>query len=157
MKGWVENPQLVIDHGEGVKLYDTEGKEYLDAISSLWVNIHGHNRKEINDAIIAQLGKIEHSTLLGLINEPSAELAEKLVEVLPEGLNKVFYVDDGATAVEAALKIAFQYWQYKGKPENRRSSIWAIPTMATRLALFPSATSKCFTAPTNRFCFRRTA
>ena len=119
MKGWVENPQLVIDHGEGVKLYDTDGREYLDAISSLWVNIHGHNRKEINDAIIAQLGKIEHSTLLGLINEPSAELAERLVQVTPEGINKVFYVDDGATAVEAALKIAFQYWQYKGKPEKQ--------------------------------------
>ena len=70
MKGWLENPQLVIDHGEGVKLYDTEGKEYLDAISSLWVNIHGHRRKEINEAIIAELNKVEHSTLLGLINEP---------------------------------------------------------------------------------------
>ena len=90
MKGWLEAPQLVIDHGEGVRLYDTKGREYLDAISSLWVNIHGHRRKEINDAIIAELNKIEHSTLLGLINEPSAELAEKLVEVTPAGLNKVF-------------------------------------------------------------------
>ena len=119
MKGWLENPQLVIDHGEGVKLYDTEGKEYLDAISSLWVNIHGHRRKEINEAIIAELNKVEHSTLLGLINEPSAELAEKLVDVTPEGLNKVFYSDDGSTAVEAAIKIAFQYWNYAGYPEKK--------------------------------------
>ena len=119
MKGWLENPQLVIDHGEGVKLYDTEGKEYLDAISSLWVNIHGHRRKEINEAIIAELNKVEHSTLLGLINEPSAELAEKLVEVTPDGLNKVFYSDDGSTAVEAAIKIAFQYWNYAGHPEKK--------------------------------------
>lgn len=119
MKGWVENPQLVIERGEGVRLYDTEGKEYLDAISSLWVNIHGHRRREINEAIIAELNKIEHSTLLGLINEPSAELAEKLVQVTPEGLNKVFYSDDGSTAVEAAIKIAFQYWNYAGYPEKK--------------------------------------
>ncbi|MED9853259.1 MAG: adenosylmethionine--8-amino-7-oxononanoate transaminase [Succiniclasticum sp.] len=119
MKGWLEAPQLVIDHGEGVRLYDTEGREYLDAISSLWVNIHGHRRKEINDAIIAELNKVEHSTLLGLINEPSAELAEKLVEVTPAGLNKVFYSDDGSTAVEAAIKIAFQYWNYAGHPEKK--------------------------------------
>ncbi len=119
MKGWVENPQLVIDRGEGVKLYDVDGKEYLDAISSLWVNIHGHRRKEINEAVIAELNKIEHSTLLGLINEPSAELAEKLVEVTPAGLEKVFYSDDGSTAVEAAIKIAFQYWNYAGHPGKK--------------------------------------
>lgn len=119
MKGWVENPQLVIERGEGVRLYDTEGREYLDAISSLWVNIHGHRRREINEAIIAELNKIEHSTLLGLINEPSAELAEKLVQVTPEGLDKVFYSDDGSTAVEAAIKIAFQYWNYVGHPEKK--------------------------------------
>lgn len=119
MKGWVENPQLVIDHGQGVKLYDVDGNEYYDGISSLWVNIHGHNRAEINQAIIDELGKVEHSTLLGLINKPSAELAQKLVEVTPEGLNKVFYSDDGSTAVEAAVKMAFQYWQFVGKPEKQ--------------------------------------
>lgn len=90
MKGWVENPQLVIEHGDGVKLYDTEGRGYYDGISSLWVNIHGHRRREIDDAIKAQIDKISHSTLLGLINQPSAEFAEKLVEITPEGLNKVF-------------------------------------------------------------------
>lgn len=90
MKGWVENPQLVIERGDGVKLYDTEGRGYYDGISSLWVNIHGHRRREIDDAIKAQIDKISHSTLLGLINQPSAEFAEKLVEITPEGLNKVF-------------------------------------------------------------------
>lgn len=119
MKGWVENPQLVIERGEGVKLYDSEGREYYDGISSLWVNIHGHRRKEIDDAIKAQIDKISHSTLLGLINQPSAEFAEKLVEITPEGLKKVFYSDDGSTAVEAAVKIAFQYWQFKGRPEKQ--------------------------------------
>ena len=79
MKGWLEAPQLVIDHGEGVRLYDTEGREYLDAISSLWVNIHGHRRKEINDAIIAELNKVEHSTLLGLINELQKRLNTAMI------------------------------------------------------------------------------
>jgi adenosylmethionine-8-amino-7-oxononanoate transaminase len=118
MKGWVENPQLVIERGEGVMLYDTEGKAYYDGISSLWVNIHGHHRQEIDKAIKEQLDLIAHTTLLGLINKPSAEFAEKLVKAAPNGLNKVFYSDDGSTAVEAAVKIAFQYWQFKGRPEK---------------------------------------
>lgn len=120
MKGWNENKQLVIDHGEGVKLYDVEGNAYYDGISSLWVNIHGHRRREIDEAVKKQLDKIAHTTLLGLINKPSAELAKKLVEVTPKGLNKVFYSDDGSTAVEAAVKIAFQYWQHKGLPEKQQ-------------------------------------
>ena len=120
MKGWNENKQLVIDHGEGVKLYDVEGNAYYDGISSLWVNIHGHRRWEIDEAVKKQLDKIAHTTLLGLINKPSAELAKKLVEVTPKGLNKVFYSDDGSTAVEAAVKIAFQYWQHKGLPEKQQ-------------------------------------
>lgn len=132
MKGWVENPQLVIERGDGVKLYDTEGRGYYDGISSLWVNIHGHRRREIDDAVKAQIDKISHSTLLGLINQPSAEFAEKLVEITPEGLNKVFYSDDGSTAVEAAVKIAFQYWQFKGRPENSSLLISAILTTAIR-------------------------
>ena len=119
MKGWNGKDQLVIDHGKGVKLYDTKGKSYYDGISSLWVNIHGHRRKEIDQAIKKQIDKISHSTLLGLINKPSAEFAKMLVEVTPKGLDKVFYSDDGSTAVEAAVKIAFQYWQFKGKPEKR--------------------------------------
>jgi len=118
MKGWVENPQLVIERGEGVMLYDTEGKAYYDGISSLWVNIHGHHRPEIDQAIKEQLDLIAHTTLLGLVNKPSAEFAEKLVKATPNGLNKVFYSDDGSTAVEAAVKIAFQYWQFKGRPEK---------------------------------------
>ena len=87
MKGWNENQQLVIVHGEGVKLYDTEGNAYYDGISSLWVNILGHRRREIDEAVKKQLDKIAHTTLLGLINKPSAELAKKLVEVTPKGLN----------------------------------------------------------------------
>lgn len=118
MQGWCEQEQLVIERGDGVWLYDTEGLAYYDGISSLWVNIHGHRHPEINKAIINELNNIEHSTLLGLINKPSAELAERLIAVAPAGLAKVFYSDDGSTAVEAAVKMAFQYWQLKGQSQK---------------------------------------
>lgn len=120
MQGWLENKQTVIVEAEGVRLKDSEGRVYYDGVSSLWVNLHGHRRKEIDAAIIAQLGKVAHSTALGLANVPAAEFAEMLVKVTPEGLDKVFYSDDGSTAVEVALKMAFQYWQHQGKPEKKR-------------------------------------
>jgi adenosylmethionine-8-amino-7-oxononanoate aminotransferase len=113
MKDWIGKEQLMIERGEGVYLYDTDGNRYLDGISSLWVTVHGHRKKEIDQAIKKQLKKIAHSTLLGLSNAPSAELAQKLVEIAPKGLNKVFYSDSGSTAVEIALKIAFQYKKKK--------------------------------------------
>jgi len=111
MKEWVENEQLIIERGEGIKLYDTEGNSYYDGVSSIWLNVHGHQKKELNDAIKEQLEKISHTTMLGLANVPATELAEKLVQITPEGLNKVFYSDSGSTAVEIGLKMAFQYWQ----------------------------------------------
>ncbi|GAB6138686.1 adenosylmethionine--8-amino-7-oxononanoate transaminase [Halanaerobaculum tunisiense] len=112
MKEWVEkDEQLIIERGEGIKLYDTEGNEYYDGVSSIWLNVHGHQKEELDQAIKGQLGKIAHSTMLGLANEPATNLAEKLVEISPQGLNKVFYSDSGSTAVEIGLKMAFQYWQ----------------------------------------------
>jgi len=113
MRDWAGNEQLIIERGKGVYLYDTDGNKYLDGVSSLWVNVHGHHKKEIDKAIKDQLNKVAHSTLLGLANVPSIELAKKLVEITPKGLNKVFFSDNGSTAVEVALKIAFQYWQQK--------------------------------------------
>jgi adenosylmethionine-8-amino-7-oxononanoate aminotransferase len=113
MRDWDRNQQIIIEKGEGAYIYDINGKKYLDGVSSLWVNVHGHRKKEIDRAILRQLKKIAHSTLLGLGNVPSIELAKKLVEITPDGLNKVFYSDSGSTAVEVALKIAFQYWQQK--------------------------------------------
>lgn len=104
-----EDPPLIV-RGEGGYLFDTKGRKYLDGVSSLWANVHGHCRPEINEAIQKQMEKVSHSTLLGLGNVPSTLLAKKLVEITPAGLNKVFYSDAGATAVEIALKIAFQYW-----------------------------------------------
>ncbi|MCX7781820.1 MAG: adenosylmethionine--8-amino-7-oxononanoate transaminase [Negativicutes bacterium] len=120
MKGWLNNPQTVIAEAQGIKLIDTDGREYYDGVSSLWVNIHGHRRPEIDRAIIEQLGKVAHSTALGLANVPASLLAEELVKITPPGLNKVFFSDDGSTAVEVAIKMAFQYWQHKGKTGKRR-------------------------------------
>lgn len=117
---WVKTDQLVIARGEGVKLIDTDGQAYYDGVSSLWVNLHGHRRPEIDAAIRAQLDEIAHSTMLGLINKPASELAERLVKAAPAGLAKVFYSDDGSTAVEAALKMAFQYWQHQGRPQKQQ-------------------------------------
>jgi len=123
MQDWVENEQLVIERGEGVYLYDTEGRKYLDGVSSLWVNVHGHRKKEIDEAIKKQLNKIAHSTLLGLGSVSSIELAKKLVEIAPKGLTRVFFSDNGSTAVEIALKIAFQYWQQQASLANSNDQI----------------------------------
>jgi len=113
MKDYEKSSPLVIEKGRGSYLYDTEGNRYIDGISSLWVTVHGHRKKKIDDAIISQVKKISHSTLLGISNVPAVELAEKLVKITPKGLSKVFYSDNGSTSVEIALKIAYQYWQQK--------------------------------------------
>ncbi|OGC21404.1 adenosylmethionine--8-amino-7-oxononanoate transaminase [candidate division WOR-1 bacterium RIFOXYB2_FULL_42_35] len=116
MQDWLKNEQLVIAEGKGSYLYDTKRNKYLDGVSSLWVTVHGHRKKELNQAIKKQLDKLAHSTLLGLANVPSIELAKELVKITPKDLNKVFYSDNGSTAVEIALKIAFQYWQQIRSP-----------------------------------------
>ena len=120
MQQWLDAPQTVITDAKGIKLYDAAGKSYYDGVSSLWVNIHGHRRPEIDAAITEQLQHVAHSTALGLASVPAARLAERLVEVSPAGLKKVFYSDDGATAVEIALKMAFQYWQIKGRSKKTK-------------------------------------
>jgi adenosylmethionine-8-amino-7-oxononanoate aminotransferase len=121
MKDWEKGAQVIIESGKGSILTDVDGKKYIDGVSSLWVTVHGHRKKEIDNAIIKQLGKISHTTLLGLSNVPAILLAEKLFELAPTGLTKVFYSDSGSTSVEIALKIAFQYWQQKG-PEFQRKT-----------------------------------
>ncbi|WP_339209662.1 adenosylmethionine--8-amino-7-oxononanoate transaminase [Paenibacillus sp. FSL K6-3182] len=114
MKDYNNADPLIIERGEGIMLYDVQGRAYYDGFSSVWLNVHGHNVPELNQAIREQLGRVAHSTLLGMANVPAIELAEKLVEITPEGLNKVFYSDSGATGVEIAIKMAFQYWHNKG-------------------------------------------
>ncbi|MDP2936672.1 MAG: aspartate aminotransferase family protein [Dehalococcoidia bacterium] len=118
MQEWEEGEPLIIDEAKGNRLRDTQGRWYLDGVSSLWTNLHGHRRREIDRAIIRQLRKVSHSTLLGLANVPSILLAQRLVEIAPAGLSRVFYSDSGSTAVEIALKMAFQYWQ-QVSPETR--------------------------------------
>lgn len=120
MQDWVREPQMTIAAAQGVKLIDTDGKEYYDGVSSLWVNMHGHRQPTIDQSIIDQLGKVAHTTMLGLNNIPATELAEQLVAIVPPGLTKVFYSDDGSTAVEIAIKMAFQYWQLSGRPQKTK-------------------------------------
>lgn len=119
MKDYNSSDPLIIERGEGIMLYDVHGRAYYDGFSSVWLNVHGHNVPELNQAITEQLGKVAHSTLLGMANVPAIELAEKLVGIAPKGLNKVFYSDSGATGVEIAIKMAFQYWHNKGRPEKK--------------------------------------
>jgi len=120
MRDWVGDEPLIVERAEGNWLIDTRGNRYLDAVSSLWVNVHGHRRREIDAAIRAQLDRVAHTTLLGLGNVPAIELAERLVGVAPAGLAKVFYSDSGSTATEIALKMAFQYWRQRGRPEKQQ-------------------------------------
>jgi lysine--8-amino-7-oxononanoate aminotransferase len=114
MKDYNNADPLIIERGEGIRLYDVQGRAYYDGFSSVWLNVHGHNVPELNQAIADQLGRVAHTTLLGMANIPAIELAEKLVGIAPKGLNKVFYSDSGATGVEIALKMAFQYWHNQG-------------------------------------------
>lgn len=111
MQEWEEGDPLIIVAARGSYLIDRQGRKYLDGVSSLWTNVHGHHRPEINQAIIRQVRQVSHSTLLGLANEPSILLAKSLVQMAPACLTRVFYSDSGSTAVEVALKMAFQYWQ----------------------------------------------
>lgn len=119
MREFVADDAPIIASADGFELIDTDGRRYLDGVSSLWCNVHGHRVPEIDRAIREQLGRVAHSTLLGLSNVPSIELAAELVRRAPAGLTKVFYSDDGATAVEVALKLTYQFHRQKPHPEPR--------------------------------------
>ncbi len=121
MLEYAEETTPIIVAGEGFDLLDSEGRRYLDGTSSLWCNVHGHRVPELDQALKDQIDRISHSTLLGLANGPSAELAKLLVDRVPPGLNHVFYSDDGATAVEAALKMAFQFHAHRGADPQRKN------------------------------------
>ena len=118
MKDWAENPVVIIEKGRGNFLIDTRGRRYLDGVSSLWCNVHGHRVKAIDAAVKKQLGKIAHSTFLGLSSVPAIELSKKLIDLAPPGLTKVFYADSGSECVEVALKMAYQYWKLKGNKQK---------------------------------------
>jgi adenosylmethionine-8-amino-7-oxononanoate aminotransferase len=118
MKLWVDEEPLVITAADGMHLIDSDGNRYLDGVSSLWCNVHGHRVPEIDAAIRAQLDKVAHTTMLGLASEPAILLADRLMKLVPAGLTKVFYSDAGATATEVAFKLAAQYWHNVGRPEK---------------------------------------
>jgi adenosylmethionine-8-amino-7-oxononanoate aminotransferase len=120
-KDWHDAEPLIIARGEGVHLFDDRGRRYLDGVGSLWCNVHGHRHPRLDAAIRQQLDRVAHTTLLGATHPPAIELARRLVELAPEGLSRVFFSDDGATAVEVALKMAFQFWRQKDQPEPGRT------------------------------------
>ena len=119
MKLWAGSDPLVISAAEGMYLIDSDGNRYLDGVSSLWCNVHGHRVLEIDQAIRGQLDRVAHTTLLGLASEPSILLAERLMKLVPQNLKKVFYSDAGATATEVSFKLAAQYWHNIGRPEKK--------------------------------------
>ncbi|OFV92643.1 MAG: adenosylmethionine--8-amino-7-oxononanoate transaminase [Acidobacteria bacterium RIFCSPLOWO2_02_FULL_61_28] len=118
MREWFAEEPLVIERAEGNTLIDSDGNRYFDGVSSLWSNVHGHGRREIVEAIRVQLDAVAHTTMLGLTHVPGTVLAKRLIEAAPPGLERVFYSDSGATAVEIALKMAFEYWQLRGESER---------------------------------------
>ncbi len=120
MADWLDEEPLIVAEAEGCWLVDTEGRRYLDGVASLWCNVHGHRHPTLDAALRAQLDRVAHTTLLGLGNVPSIELAHALVQVAPPGLTRVFYSDAGATAVEAALRMALQYQQLRGETARTR-------------------------------------
>lgn len=120
MKDWLAEEPVIIESGEGAMFRDTKGREYIDANSSIWTNLHGHRHPAITQAIKDQLDQIAHSSFLGLSNAPAIQLAEKLVNIAPRGLTRVFYSDDGSTAMEVAVKMALQYWRHRQQPQRTK-------------------------------------
>jgi adenosylmethionine-8-amino-7-oxononanoate aminotransferase len=113
--GWEREAPVMIERGNGSTLYDTDGNAYIDGVSSLWCTVHGHRHPVIDAAVKAQLDRIAHSTMLGLSHPGAARLADRLVRLAPRGLRRVFYSDNGSTAVEVAVKMAYQYWRQRGQ------------------------------------------
>ena len=120
-RGWEGEEPLVVSEADGCWLFDDHGRRYIDGVSSLWCTIHGHRHPVLDLAVKDQLDRVAHSSMLGLTHGPAVELAKRLVEIAPQGLTRVFYSDSGSTAVEIALKIAFQYWQQQGGKHARRT------------------------------------
>jgi adenosylmethionine-8-amino-7-oxononanoate aminotransferase len=119
MRDWNSSDNKVIVRGKGFYLIDTEGNKYLDGNASMWCNVWGHSTNKVIETMVKQLRTIPHSTLFGLSNAPSAKLAEKFVKVA-KGMQKIFYSDNGSTAVEVAMKMALHYWINKGNREKKR-------------------------------------
>src|SRR5215212_2092417 len=122
-QGWVEEEPLIVERAAGTDLIDVDGRRYIDGVSSLWCNVHGHCHPRIDAAVRDQLGRVARSTMLGLSHQPGIELARRLAELAPPGLTRVFYSDSGSTATEIALKMAFQYWRQRGEQRTKFVSL----------------------------------
>lgn len=120
MQEYLASPQLHVERGQGCWLWDSEGKRYLDGNASVWTNTFGHNDPELNTALETQLHKVAHSTYLGLSHPAGAELGQRLCAQAPDGLERVFFSDNGSNAIEIALKLSYQYWQLQGQPQRQR-------------------------------------
>lgn len=120
MKDYEEMPPIIIDHGKGLYLYDKNGKEYIDIISSWWCNLLGHCNPKINEAIVAQIGKLEHVIFANFSHEPAIKLCEELIKLVPKGLMKFNFSDNGSASVECALKMSFQYQYQTGNSKRTR-------------------------------------
>jgi len=124
-RGWASEPPIVIERGEGCTLYDTDGRAYLDGTASLWCNVHGHSHPALDAALRAQLDRVAHTTMLGMSHPGAIELGRRLLEIAPhaegrESLSRVFYSDNGSTAAEVALKMAFQLAQHRGQVKRTK-------------------------------------
>ncbi|MEY2597867.1 MAG: adenosylmethionine--8-amino-7-oxononanoate transaminase, partial [Verrucomicrobiota bacterium] len=121
MEEWCAGDPLILESGQGAWLWDVQGRAYLDGNASIWTNVHGHRHPRLDAALVRQIGKVAHTSFLGTSNPVAAQLCAELAALWPEGtLERVFLSDNGSTAVEAALKMAAQYWQQTGQPERRR-------------------------------------
>ena len=121
-QGWAGEEPVIIERAEGTDLIDTEGRRYIDGVSSLWCNVHGHRHPAIDAAVRDQLDRVAHSTMLGLTHPAAIQLARRLVDISPPGLTRCFYSDSGSTATEIALKMAFQYWAQRGGVTDSKDS-----------------------------------
>ena len=119
-KDYETTPPLLVERAEGIYLFDRQGNRYMDVIASWWVNLFGHNHPRLNSALTQQLEKMAHVMFAGITHQPAIDLADSLVRLSPAGLDKVFFSDNGSTAVEVALKMSLQYWQEKGETQKLR-------------------------------------
>src|SRR3954449_12236080 len=125
-QGWADEDAPIIERAERCELIDIHGRHYIDGVSSLWCNVHGHRHPAIDIAVKDQMDRVSHSTMLGLTHRPAIELARRLIEIAPQGLSRVFYSDSGSTAAEIALKMAFQFWQQQGGDGPRRTKFVSL-------------------------------
>lgn len=148
----LSDPPIGIVKGEGVYLVAEDGKKYIDAVSSWWVNIHGHSHPYIAERVSAQLSTLEHTIFAGFTHEPAVLLAERLLKILPANQSKIFYSDNGSTAVEVAVKMALQYWSNKGQSKSKIIAIEHAYHGDTFGAMSVSARSS-FTDPFSKLLF----